>query len=661
VSGKTLNLGILAHVDAGKTTLTERLLYAAGAIDAMGSVDEGTTRTDSLALERQRGITIKAAVASFAVGDVVVNLIDTPGHPDFIAEVERVLGVLDGAVLVMSAVEGVQPQTRILFRALRRLAVPTLLFANKIDRVGASQDRTLAAISRRLTRAVVPLGSVTHIGTPSANYAPWSPSDQEFAARLASVLSDNDDVLLADLVDDDVSVTDRRLHRALVDQSHRAAVHPVLFGSAMTGAGTDDLVAAIVELLPVATADPTDLLSADVFKIERGKNRDRVAYARVRSGTLHTRDRVHIGARAEGKVTAIRVFDGGSSAERSSAGAGQIAKLWGLREVRVGDSITGSGDVAGGGEGGASGGREFRFAPPTLEAVVDAVHPKDKARLRTALGELADQDPLINFRHGAGGRDLCVSLYGEVQKEVIGATLAQDYLLEVTFSEARPLCVERPRGTGEALELLHGETNPYSATIGLRVEPALPGSGVEFRAAVDPRSMPLYLYKTAENFVGHMRQFIDETLAEGLFGWRVTDCVVTLHRCAYSVFDGPPSSRGPTSTPADFRNLTPIVLRKAVAAAETVVCEPIVRVELEIPTDSLRAVTAVLAGAPVEAASTTGDLTRLTTVLRVADANELQRALSPLTAGEGAMESTFCGYAPIRSGSASKRATASGE
>src|SRR6266568_1870419 len=156
---RTLNFGILAHVDAGKTTLTERLLYAAGVIDEIGSVDDGTTQTDSLALERQRGITIKSAVVSFPIDDVTVNLIDTPGHPDFIAEVERALSVLDGAVLVISAVEGVQPQTRVLMRALLRLRVPTLLFVNKIDRAGASTDRTLDAIRRRLTPAIVPLGA----------------------------------------------------------------------------------------------------------------------------------------------------------------------------------------------------------------------------------------------------------------------------------------------------------------------------------------------------------------------------------------------------------------------------------------------------------------------------------------------------------------------
>src|SRR2546428_3583988 len=160
MSRKTLNLGILAHVDAGKTSLTERLLHAAGVIDEIGSVDAGSTQTDSLALERQRGITIKSAVVSFVIGDVTANLIDTPGHPDFIAEVERVLGVLDGAVLVISAVEGVQPQTPLLMRALQRLRVPTLVFVNKTDRAGADPERVLQSIPDRLTTAIIPMGSV---------------------------------------------------------------------------------------------------------------------------------------------------------------------------------------------------------------------------------------------------------------------------------------------------------------------------------------------------------------------------------------------------------------------------------------------------------------------------------------------------------------------
>src|SRR5437879_2239816 len=224
---ETLNLGILAHVDAGKTTLTERLLYAAGVIDAIGSVDDGSTQTDSLALERERGITIKSAVASFAIGDVIVNLIDTPGHPDFIAEVERVLSVLDGAVLVISAVEGVQPQTRVLMRALQRLRIPTLLFVNKIDRPGASDERVLQAVSERLALAVVPLGSTRALGTPAADFRLWGADDAASRARVAEALAERDEVILAAYVEDEAGVPYRRLREDLAAQTKRALVHPV--------------------------------------------------------------------------------------------------------------------------------------------------------------------------------------------------------------------------------------------------------------------------------------------------------------------------------------------------------------------------------------------------------------------------------------------------
>src|SRR5262245_46811192 len=194
---RTLNLGILAHVDAGKTSLTERLLYAAGVIDTVGSVDAGTTQTDTLALERQRGITIRSAVVSFPIAGVTVNLIDTPGHPDFIAEVERVLSLLDGAVLVISAVEGVQPQTRILMRALRRLHIPTLLFVNKIDRGGADPARVVEAIRARLVSGIVPMGTAEGAGTAAARFTPYHFDDPDFRSRLTEVLAERDDALLA--------------------------------------------------------------------------------------------------------------------------------------------------------------------------------------------------------------------------------------------------------------------------------------------------------------------------------------------------------------------------------------------------------------------------------------------------------------------------------
>src|SRR5215211_4932081 len=204
---RTLNLGILAHVDAGKTTLTERLLFAAGVIDEIGSVDDGSTQTDTLPLEQKRGITIKSAVVSFVVGDATINLIDTPGHPDFIAEIERVLNVLDGAVLVVSAVDGVQAQTRVLMRTLQRLKIPTLIFANKIDRAGAQQEGLLRSISKKLTPANVPMGYVGGLGTREVILTPHEAADQAFTTRLVDELADYDDVFLAAYLDDDTMVS----------------------------------------------------------------------------------------------------------------------------------------------------------------------------------------------------------------------------------------------------------------------------------------------------------------------------------------------------------------------------------------------------------------------------------------------------------------------
>lgn len=640
---KTLNLGILAHVDAGKTTLTERLLYAAGVIDTIGDVDAGTTQTDTLALERQRGITIRSAVVSFEIAGVTVNLVDTPGHPDFIAEVERVLGLLDGAVLVISAVEGVQPQTRILMRALQRLHVPTLLFVNKIDRRGADARRVLNAITARLTTAIIPMGTVDGLGTRTARFTPYGFDDPAFHAVLTEALAERDDSLLAAYVESELAVTDGRLRRELAAQTRRSMVHPVFFGSAITGAGVEALRSGLVEFLPAEAGDPQAAVSGRVFKIDRGPAGEKIAYVRMFAGTVRIRQRLDIetvgrGA-AEAKATAISVSDNGGWVRHPELVAGEIGKIWGLKEARIGDTIGRPSATA----------AQYHFAPPTMETTVTAVRPSDDGALRGALARLAEQDPLINVRADDTGREVCVSLYGEVQKEVIQATLATEFGIDVTFRETTIICVERPVGVGEAVEVLNSEPNPFQATIGLRVEPGPPNSGVEFRMRVEPQAMPLYVYRNAETFTDYMGQYVRRTLREGRFGWQVTDCVITMVNCGYSVADGPPSKRGPTSTPADFRNLTPMVLMRALDQAGTVVCEPTLKVSLEIPVWAISTVLTALGrlGAAVRHQSVRGDLTTIETVVPAARVQDLQRQLPGLTAGEGVLESTFDGYRPV--------------
>ena len=640
---RTLNLGILAHVDAGKTSLTERLLYAAGIIDTIGSVDAGTTPPDTLALERQRGITIRSAVVSFEIDGVTVNLIDTPGHPDFIAEVERVLSLLDGAVLVVSAVEGVQPQTRVLMRALRRLRVPTLMFVNKIDRMGADPGRVLSAISARLASEMVAMGTVDRPGTRAAGFAPYQLADPAFRRLLIETLADRDDALLGAYVRDEQAITDQRLRRHLVNQSRRGQVHPVFFGSAMTGAGVAELMAGLVDLLPARIADAGGPVCGRIFKIDRGRAGERIAYVRMFRGTVRVRQRVPVhtagGTEAAAKPTAIGVARAGAWDNRPELTAGEIGKVWGMGEVRIGDVLGEPPDSA----------AAHHFAPPTMQTVVTAARASDDTALRGALARLADQDPLINVRVDETGREVSVSLYGEVQKEVIQATLASEFGIDVGFRESTTICVERPVGCGYAIEVLNTPGNPFQATIGLRVEPGPPGSGIEFRVRVEPQAMPLYVYKNAEMFTASMDQYVRRALTEGLSGWQVTDCVITLVDCGYSLADGPPSKRGPLSTPSDFRDLTPIVLMDALDTAGSAVCEPMLRVSLEAPATAAGSLQTTLGrlAAAVTNQTVRGDLTTIHALVPAARLRDLQRHLPQLTAGEGVLESTFDSYRPV--------------
>ncbi|MEV5961188.1 translation factor GTPase family protein [Kribbella sp. NPDC051952] len=629
---KVLNLGILAHVDAGKTSLTERLLYTAGVIDEIGSVDDGSTQTDSLALERQRGITIKSAVVSFAIGDLTVNLIDTPGHPDFIAEVERALSVLDGAVLVISAVEGVQAQTRVLMRTLQRLKIPTLIFVNKLDRRGAQDDTVLTSIAAKLSPAIVAMGDATHLGTPEAAFEPRP------YGELLEVLADHDDELLRRYVEGE-TVDDDTVGKTLAELTERAAVHPVYFGSAITGAGTEALTDGIRELLPrAATTDGP--LDGSVFKVERGPAGEKIAYVRMFDGTARVRDRVEFGTAGEAKVTALRVFERGGATPAAEVRAGQIAQLWGLAEVQIGDRLSDQRN-----ERVTERTTQEMFAPPTLETVVTPKQRSDKGNLRVALAQLSEQDPLINLRQDDLRQEISVSLYGEVQKEVIQTTLATEFGIEVEFRESTTICIERVNGSGEAVEFNKKDANPFLATVGLRIEPAPVNAGVTFELEVELGSMPYAFMKAVE-------ETVRETLEQAIHGWQIPDARVVMTHSGYSarqshahaVFD-----KSMSSTAGDFRFLTPLVLMTALRQAGTTVHEPMHRFQLEIPTDTTRAVLAALArlrAIPQVPALAAGTST-LEGEIPAAAVYQLEQQLPALTRGEGVLESAFERYQPV--------------
>jgi ribosomal protection tetracycline resistance protein len=341
---------------------------------------------------------------------------------------------------------------------------------------------------------------------------------------------------------------------------------------------------------------------------------------------------VPLGDDRQSKITSLKVFERGGAAQQPSVSAGEVAQLWGLDEARIGDWL-----------GAPRSGAEHHFSLPTLESVVFS---EDGNRLRVALLQLAEQDPLIDVRQN--GSELSVSLYGEVQKEVIQATLAAEYGVAAEFRETIPIYIERPLRSGEALELIHSDTNPYDATMALRIEPGPDGSGVAFDMAIERVTAPIHIYKTYDRFVEHMRDYATEALQSGLYGWRVTDCVVTVMQCTHAVADGAPSQRGDTKA-QDFRKLTPLVLRQALARAGTIVCEPVVRARLEVPADTIGTVSAAaarLGGAP-ETPSLIGALAVIEATVPSARVNDLQRQLAGLTSGEGVLESEFAGYRPV--------------
>ena len=635
----TLNVGILAHVDAGKTSLTERLLYEAGAIDHLGSVDAGTSRTDSMEIERTRGITVRTNVATFdldaADGSRTVNQIDTPGHSDFIAEVERSLTVLDAAVLVISAVEGVQPQTVVLWRAMRRLDLPVVVFVNKVDRSGADPQRVVAEVRTRLADpsgvGLVVLSAAERVGTADVGVRPV---EEQTDANLEA-LAERDLRVLADAVDH--AVVDPELARASVETLWgRAQVAPVLVGSALTGAGVDHLAAVIARLpLPHRTsADRHEPLSAVVFKIDNSEGR-RDVWVRVFGGKLVVRDRLPLRGPKPERVTGLRRSSSAGLVEARSAHAGDVVRVRGLTTARIGDWL---------GEP-RPGRNRWHFAEPTLESVVDPVQAADRGRMYAGLATLAEQDPLINLRIDDDRDEIAVSLYGEVQKEVVAALLLDQFGVEVTFRETTTVRIERIIGTGEAKLTNGANDNPYKATLGFRVEAAPIGAGLQVDLEVELGSMP-------PAFFAATREGICTGLAQGRYGWRIPDARVVITHTGYSPRQShmhQKFNKAMSSVGADFRNLTPVLIHRSLARAGTVVCEPVDAFTLETTVVTLAAVVSSvsrLEGAIMDT-RTVHDRVTINGTIPTRQVRPLTTLLPDLTSGEAILTVDHDHFSPV--------------
>jgi ribosomal protection tetracycline resistance protein len=405
-------------------------------------------------------------------------------------------------------------------------------------------------------------------------------------------------------------------------------MHPVLFGSALRGVGITDVIDALTAYLPVATGDAETALHASVFKIEHDSAGHKVSYARLHDGSLAARDRVIVHHRTstgttdahEARVVNVSTFHHGAVTIDAPARAGDIAKILGMAAVAIGDQF-GHWDPTRGGR---------LFPPPGLESVVVAREPSERIALFQALRLLSEQDPLIDVRLDGIDQEITVSIYGEVQKEIIAARLEAEYGVQAEFLPTRIVYIERVAATAEHYE----QTTTGNASVGLRVAPGPVGSGVEYVMGIE-RGYLLPSFHTA----------IEETLStvvdEGPSGWRVTDCVVTLIHGRY---------HASTPSAGEYRRLTAAAFGHAVRQAGTTVCAPVSRFELEIPIDSLTSVLAklVAAGATPDPAEVGLNRCRVTGTMPTADVDEFEQRLPGMTAGRGVFFSEPAGYLPIQ-------------
>lgn len=611
---KTINLGVLAHVDAGKTTVTEGLLVHCGVKPQMGRVDHGTTTTDSMALERQRGMTIRASTVSFTYNNIKVNLIDTPGHMDFIAEVERSLSVLDGVVLVISAKEGVQPQTRVIFRKLRAMHIPTLLFVNKIDRLGVSIEEVLADVREHLTADTLVMQRVTKEGSRevAVKDLPLNGDAQ------AEALIERDETLLeAYLEGREIPVG--MLHAALRTCVRSETVFPLYMGAALHDIGIAPLLDAITSFFG-HDAEAQAPLSALIYKVEWDAKGHKLLYARVFSGILPIRGQIAVAGGGVGvKVRGLLAAQDGRLVATEQIMAGDIGVLLDAPGIRCGDWI-GEETVRTG---------VTKPAPPLLTVSIRPVTSADRSALLTALGRLTEEDPFLDLAIRAETGEITLRLFGALQLEIIQSLLLERFGLTAEFSPLMTRFAEKPSEATIAQMRIWSEGNLHEAGIVLQVEPLETGAG--------------NLYETQVSYGDLERSFqnaVEEGVLMGLqegIGQEIVDTKVTFLDMDYSSV---------TSTPADFRRLAPLVLQKALRTAGLIRLEPWLSYTVSAPLEQRKRVLSALTGlrASLEEVTYAQEEMHIRGEVPLDTCKAFAAELQSLTQGKGIFQTEFLEY-----------------
>lgn len=615
-----INTGVVAHVDAGKTSITEQILYQSGVLRKMGSVNQGTSQTDFMNIERTRGISVKSSSVSLQHHGVQINLIDTPGHVDFISEVERALAVLDTAVLVISATDGIQPQTEILYKALKATRTNIIIFINKIDLAGSSVSKVLQQIQSRFSEPSILLSQIYHETKKDCQSEFRTLKDNAYYEEVCELLSEFDDSILEQYLSGE-PIAPQHLEQLLKSKINNSQILPVLCGSAMTGTGILPLLDFIADTyVPFKNTD-SEQLSGIVYKITHDKTMGKLAHVRLFSGQIKNRDSILVSSSEKPmKVSQIRRYNGQRFEDIGIASKGDIVALCGLSDIKISDII-----------GEAQSFYQYQMAVPLMKVTVQPSNSEQLYPLLSALEEISDEDPQLNLEFFPDEREINISITGKIQLEILSALLKERYQLEASFSNPTIIYKETPSRSGNGFDA-YTMPKPCWAVISLDIEPGPPGSGLEYHSIV-PDEKIFYRYQH------HIETELPHALKQGLYNWEVTDLKVTLVDGAHHIVH---------THPLDFFLATPLAVMNGLKNTGTTLLEPLQTVRIVAPEEYVGKVIGdmiSMRGIYDSPVIQNGSFTLEATV-PVSTSLEYSIRLASLTSGKGIMTTKFHGYAP---------------
>lgn len=604
----------MAHVDAGKTTVTEGILYHCGITRQMGRVDQGNTVTDSMELEQKRGMTIRSSTVSFELNGMKINLIDTPGHMDFLAEVENSLKVLDGVILVISAREGVQSQTRRIFRQLRRMKLPVILFVNKIDRPGVELEAICRRIGETLTDRCVIMQEAL---AGKECYVRSFDFEEELLCEQILMRSE---ALMERYLEND-RIRHEEYLGWLRFRIQKSSLYPVYFGAALKDVGVRELLDAVS--LWFSGREKTrrkDALSAYVYKIEWGERHHKKAYLRVFSGSLQLRTRQQNCRLGEMfTVGSLYCLAKGKEIPVSKVDADDIGILYDVECLRCGDFIGSCHPLKGDG----------RIAEPLLNVCVRPADPGKRSLLLSSLQELMCENPSLSLSIREETGEIMLRLFGGLQIEILQNILKEKYHVEVCFDELMTIQKEKAAAPCGAAIRLGDRGNPYPAGIELQIEPLPPGSGIQYETRVSFG----FIEKPFQNAV---REGV-EIGAAHVLEHELTDTRIVFTNADYDSVMG---------TPAAYRRLAPLVLKKALIRSGTRILKPYMRFDLAAPAACEKEVQKALGRMKAEIAESVyaGSDIILSGGVEYERAKDFYAKLMSMTEGNGSFEMRLSEY-----------------